>query len=374
MAPDISRRGFLTGGLAAAAGLAVSGLALPAALAAPAGQSDQDLCTLLDLSKCIGCEACVDACRDQWQADLPDPVQPIPRPLPARVPTEDWSGRKQVRDRLTPYNFLYVEHLEVVHAGRRVELHLPRRCMHCQNAPCADLCPFGACQDEKSGVVHIDPEICLGGAKCKNVCPWHIPQRQSGVGLYLNLLPQYVGNGVMFKCHRCLPLLRKGQAPRCLAECPQQVQSIAPRSAQAAQAQALARDMAAKDGASPERWRDYVYGLEENGGTNTIYVAPLPFREINAALLKDHQAKAHKERADAQAAGRPPEPGNLGRPAMGLVKNSMGDAQNLTLALAIAPVAGLAAGLGRLFSKTRRLAGPAAAPAKDSDSQKGGQA
>ncbi|MFH1036357.1 MAG: 4Fe-4S dicluster domain-containing protein [Pseudomonadota bacterium] len=373
MAQDISRRGFLKGGLAAVAGLAASGLALPAALAADDGQNPQDLCTLLDLSKCIGCEACVEACRGQWQDSLPDPVRPLPRPLPSRVPTEDWSSRKDVQDRLTPYNFLYVEHLEVPHAGRSVELHVPRRCMHCQNAPCANLCPFGACQDERNGVVHIDPDLCLGGAKCKNVCPWHIPQRQSGVGLYLNILPQYVGNGVMFKCHRCLPLLEQGQAPRCIAECPQQVQSIGPRAAQVGQAEALARAMAQKDGASPEKWRDYVYGLSDNGGTNTIYVAPMPFGEINAALGKDHQERAVKDRAADKQAGRRPEAGNLGRPPLGAVPNSMADAQNLTLALAVAPVAGLAAGLGRLFNKTRKLAAIVPPPAAPADSQKGGR-
>ncbi|MBI4800059.1 MAG: 4Fe-4S dicluster domain-containing protein [Desulfarculus sp.] len=369
MAQDISRRAFLKTGLTAAAGLAASGLALPQAVQASQGG---ELCTLLDLSKCIGCEACVEACREQWQAGLPDPAQPIPRSLPPRVPVEDWSTRKQVQDRLTPYNFLYLEHLEVPHQGRQVELHLPRRCMHCSNPPCSNLCPFGACQTEQNGAVHIEQDICLGGAKCKNVCPWHIPQRQSGVGLYLSLMPQYMGNGVMFKCHRCLPLLAQGQAPRCIEACPQQVQGIGPRQEQVAKAEALARDLAQKDGVSPEKWRDYVYGLDENGGTNTIYVAPLPFQEINAALLQDHQERAQKDRAAEHQAGRQPEAGNLGRPHMGPVKDSMADAKNLTLALAVAPLAGLAAGLGRFFSKTRKLAASAAPLAAPASSQKGG--
>ena len=93
---------------------ALGGLALPQAVLAAGGE---ELCTVLDLSKCIGCEACVDACRETWQAGVPDPVNPIPQPFPERVPIEDWSGRKEVRDRLTPYNFLYIEHLDYEHKG-----------------------------------------------------------------------------------------------------------------------------------------------------------------------------------------------------------------------------------------------------------------
>lgn len=363
MSSQVSRRGFLKAGLAAAAGVGLSAgqAVLPQTLHAGGGE---ELCTVFDLGQCIGCEACVDACREQWQSSVPDPVSPIPQPFPARVPIEDWSDKKDVRDRLTPYNFLYVEHLDIEQGGKSRELHIPRRCMHCQNPPCTNLCPFGAGRVEDNGVVHIDPDICLGGAKCMQVCPWKIPQRQSGVGIYLDILPEYAGNGVMFKCHRCLPLLKEGKTPRCIEVCPNQVQSIGPRSQQIAKATALAKQMAQANGA-PDQWRSHLYGLDENGGTNTIYVSPAPFPGVNAALTKLHLEQA--------AADGPPRPGQgrgqaakggkgqgrmlarAGRPAMGPVANSMASEENLTLALAIAPVAGLAAGLGRLFSGAKKL-------------------
>jgi Fe-S-cluster-containing dehydrogenase component len=370
MSEPISRRGFLKGAGAAAAGLAVSGLALPQAVQAATGQ---ELCTVLDLSRCIGCEACVEGCRGTWQSTLPDPVASIPKPFPERVPIEDWSQRKDVQDRLTPYNFLYVEHLEVPHGGRERELHIPRRCMHCVNAPCTNLCPFGACQTEANGVTHIDQDVCFGGAKCKDVCPWKVPQRQSGVGIYLNMMPELAGNGVMFKCHRCLPLLEKGQQPRCIEVCPQNVQSIGPRQAQLAKAEALAREMAVKDGAAAEKWGDYVYGLTENGGTGTIYVAPMPFAAINAVLMKDHQEQAAKERAAAQKAGQRPEQGNLGRPHMGPAGASMASAERLTLALMIAPVAGLAAGLSRFLAKVGKTGGAGRGDGAPAPRQEGGR-
>ncbi|MCB2228087.1 MAG: 4Fe-4S dicluster domain-containing protein [Desulfarculaceae bacterium] len=354
MPKDLSRRSFLRGGLAAAAGVAASPIILPTAAQAASGK---ELCTLLDLSKCIGCEECVGACREQWQSSVPDPVSPIPAPIPAKVPVQDWSKRKDVSDRLTPYNFLYIEHLEVPYKGETVELNVPRRCMHCLNPPCADLCPFGAGRVEKNGVVHIDPEVCLGGAKCKTVCPWKIPQRQSGVGVYLDIMPKFAGNGVMFKCHRCLPLVEKGQQPRCVEVCPEQVQSIGPRESILAQAETLARQKAEADGASPESWRDYVYGLSENGGTTTLYVSPMPFSVVSQAIEQAHAASAKPGRgraAQAKQGGRRKGRGFGGRPPMGPVADVMAKADNLSLALVLAPLAGLAAGFTRLFGKKLR--------------------
>ena len=65
--------------------------------------------------------------------------------------------------------------------------------MHCQNPPCANLCPWGAAGREKNGIVRINDKVCLGGSKCKSVCPWNIPQRQTGVGLYLGYHAQVRG-------------------------------------------------------------------------------------------------------------------------------------------------------------------------------------
>lgn len=367
MTKHISRRGFLKSGLAAAAGAAASSVALPQAVMASNGK---ELCTLLDLSKCIGCEACVDACREQWQSSVPDPVKPMPQPFPARVPTEDWSGHKDVQDRLTPYNFLYVDMLAVPHKGQEIELNVPRRCMHCQNPPCTNLCPFGAGRAEANGIVRINPDLCLGGAKCKTVCPWDIPQRQSGVGLYLDILPEYAGNGVMFKCHRCMPLVEQGKQPRCIEVCPEKVQSIGPRAEMVAKAEALAQEMAQKDGASPDAWREYIYGLEENGGTNTLYVSPVPFSVVNQAMVAQHREQAKEDalsgmppitRASGQGRGQGKGQGKkmggnlarFGRPGMGPVADSMASEKNLSLALLIAPIAGIAAGLGKFLAKTK---------------------
>ncbi len=341
MSRQVNRRQLLKLAAASAAALATAGPGQVAAEVAGAGM----VCTLLDLAKCVGCEECVNACQEQWQKTVPDPVEPIPKPFPDRVPIEDFSKRKDITDRLTPYNFLYVEHLEFKYKGNDTELHIPRRCMHCLNPPCADLCPFGACRQEANGVVHIASDICMGGAKCRKVCPWHIPQRQSGVGLYLKIMPRYAGNGAMFKCHRCLPLLEQGKKPRCVEVCPEGVQQIGPRREMVAKAVALAKARAKADCGDEGRWREYIYGLTENGGTNTLYVSPIPFKVVNKVLMAEHKKLIKQENAEALAAGRRPERGPHGRPHMGPVGDVMDHVKWVSWLVVAAPVAGLIAGL-----------------------------
>lgn len=319
----MTRRGFLKT-------LGVGGAGLLAPIPASAGQervpapSDGELATLLDLSKCIGCGECVSACRESNAAKFPEPEMPLPELVPAsRAKNEDWSGKRDVEDRLTPYNWLTLQTAEGTYRGEDFEIHIPRRCMHCQNPPCSHMCPFGAASKQSNGITRIYDSLCMGGAKCRNVCPWNIPQRQSGVGPYLYLLPRLAGNGVMYKCDRCYQLVDRGETPACISVCPEDVQTIGPRAEMAARARALAKEMGG-----------YVYGLDENGGTNTFYVSPVPFEVLNKAIPK-----------------------GKGRPHLKRVKDVMADETNLATATLLAPVAGIAAGFlglgAKLFGKDK---------------------
>ena len=100
--------------------------------------------------------------------------------------------------------------------------------MHCDNPACATICPFSANHKHENGAVVIDQDLCFGGAKCKTVCPWEIPQRQSGVGIYLHVLPDYMGNGVMYKCDLCHERLGQGKQPGCIDACPRRRCSSGP--------------------------------------------------------------------------------------------------------------------------------------------------
>jgi formate dehydrogenase iron-sulfur subunit len=317
MQKTISRRMFLKGSVAAACTLAAAG----AASARPVADETRQLATLIDIGKCVGCEECVEACAMANSHKYPKPVKPFPEMVPRRVKAEDWSEKQDVTDRLTPYNWLFIQRATVEIDGEEKEISIPRRCMHCVNPPCVKLCPWGAAKQLDNGISRLDPDLCLGGAKCKTVCPWSIPQRQTGVGLYLDLLPRYAGNGVMFKCDRCHEKVAAGETPACIEACPEEVQTIGPRDEIIRKAYERAREI-----------NGYVYGDTENGGTNTIYVSPVPFDTLNQVVEK-----------------------GPGLPHLEPVADTMADANNLTAALFIAPVAGAAAAIGRFYSSAKKV-------------------
>jgi formate dehydrogenase iron-sulfur subunit len=312
---DISRRFFLktTAALTVASGTGVlSGTA-------HAGQPGQ-LATLIDLSLCDGCTdrgtpECISACRTANKGKIPEVVENIPEPWPQKT-IEDWSKKQDETDRLTPYNYLFVQTVGVESDGEVRTIHIPRRCMHCDNPACATICPFAANHKMKNGAVVIDSELCLGGAKCRTVCPWDIPQRQSGVGLYLKILPGLMGNGVMYKCDLCHESLEAGQQPACMGACPRNAMTIGPRK----ELYALAEERA-------KRMNGFIYGKKENGGTATLYVSPVSFERIDEAIEK--------------SPGRPDmKPG---------VARRMEESDNLGRAVLAAPVIGMAAGAAGAF-------------------------
>ena len=261
----MQRRQFFSTALT---GLAAAGTVGDVA-ARPSLASEQ-VVTIIDIDRCDGCPdretpRCVAACRNEKRADFPEPVKPL-RPYWPQTKFEDHSNDRENISRLTPYNYLYLQTIEVDGKTHR----LPRRCMQCYDATCRKVCPFGAIDKTREGAVKINEKLCFGGAKCRDVCPWHIPQRQAGVGLYLDIAPKFAGGGVMYKCDHCASRLAKGELPACTAACPTGAIMTGTLSEMHALIDVLARDR-------------YVYGRDENGGTATWYVSSVPFEKLEAA-------------------------------------------------------------------------------------------
>lgn len=306
----MSRREFLLRSTAA-------GLAGATALAAPSAASaspvsDGTVGSLIDLTLCDGCGACVSACRTKNAAAFPAPVDDIPVNWPTGK-NEDWRDLSDATDRLTPYNWTYVETVTV--DGR--EINIPRRCMHCDDPACVKLCPFSAQEKTPEGAVVIDHDACMGGAKCRDVCPWEIPQRQAGVGVYMDLLPGVVGGGVMYKCDMCADTLENGGQPACAVACPTGAIRFGDKA-----------EMKAAAVARAEAIGGHIYGVDENGGTSTFYVSPVPFEAIDKAILAKKDSLPN--RLQTSVPRMAPD-----------VKNYLDTTGGLAMTYAAAPVAGL---------------------------------
>ncbi|MCP4372305.1 MAG: 4Fe-4S ferredoxin, partial [Deltaproteobacteria bacterium] len=102
--------------------------------------------------------------------------------------------------------------------------------------------------------------------------------------------------------------------------CPEDVQTMGPRDEIIKKAHELAKEIGG-----------YIYGENENGGTNTIYVSPVPFEELNKAIEK-----------------------GKGKPHLKPVKDTMADANNLAAAMIIAPIAGAVAAAGKFYKMSKK--------------------
>jgi Fe-S-cluster-containing dehydrogenase component len=112
----------------------------------------------------------------------------------------------------------------------------------------------------------------------------------------------------------------QGELPACIDACPEDVQTIGPRDEIIEKAHEIAEEISG-----------YVYGETENGGTNTIYVSPIPFEELNKAIEK-----------------------GKGKPHLAAAADAMAQGNNLAAAMLIAPLAGAAAAVGKYFKLAKK--------------------
>ena len=144
---------------------------------------------LIDLDRCVGCYACVVACKQQ--NNLPPHGDGVPfhaGPQWMKVHTE---GPLGVYPQLEMY-------------------YIPRLCMHCAEAPCVAACPPGAIYHRNDGVVLINSTLC-NQSRCSQQCIPACP--------YSAIYPK-VENEVAGKCDLCVDRIDRGLDPACVLSCP----------------------------------------------------------------------------------------------------------------------------------------------------------
>ncbi len=172
----------------------------------------------LDISRCIGCRRCVHACVEENNQSRDPELQWI-RVL-------EFERDAIVRGVNLEDGNAYYEHEEVP-VGDKV--YIPMACMHCEDSPCASVCPTGATWQEPDGIVVIDYDWCIGCRYCMAACPYgarrfnwsepNLPAEDVNPDIHI-IGNKPRGRGVVEKCTFCIQRVREGRYPACLEACP----------------------------------------------------------------------------------------------------------------------------------------------------------
>ncbi len=103
-------------------------------------------------------------------------------------------------------------------------IKFPIQCHHCEDAPCANACPFGAIQ-RVDGVVRVNEQLCVGCKMCVMACPFGAIE----VGVEGEL--SFTGRknqGSAKKCDLCETWRKENEKDvcACVEACPQQALKI----------------------------------------------------------------------------------------------------------------------------------------------------
>jgi formate dehydrogenase iron-sulfur subunit len=185
---------------------------------------------LIDISLCVGCNACQAGCKAENQ-------------LP---PGDEKYLSLTAFTALTEHNGVFVRHL----------------CQHCTVPTCVSVCPVGALTKTAAGPVAYDGNKCIGCRYCLQACPYHVPKYE-----WQSTKPW------IRKCNFCADRGSRGLPTACTEACPTGATLCGDRDE-------LLVTAAQRISADPGKYVPRIYGKDDVGGTSMLYISHVPFEQL----------------------------------------------------------------------------------------------
>ena len=244
----MDRRTLLKGAAAAGAGAAVSAATTAEASSVRPTAPPDAVGMLYDATLCIGCRACVTACKtaNNMPGNLYDPPNDLNGETKNIIKLYEEDGEKS---------------------------YMKQQCMHCIDPGCVNACMIGAFKKREYGIVTWDKDRCIGCRYCQVACPYNIPKFQ-----WDTPVPEIV------KCELCNHMLARGEEPGCVQACPKEAVIFGTYEELLADARQRVAD-------HPERYypagAPQIFGDTEGGGTQVLYLAGVDFEKLGLPDLGD---------------------------------------------------------------------------------------
>ena len=162
--------------------------------------TEKKLGLVIDLDTCVGCHACVVSCKGWNTENYGAPLSDV-----------DPYGADPVG---TFLNRVHTYEVTPDDGASAFAVHMPKSCLHCEDAPCVTVCPTGASYKRtEDGIVLVNEQDCIGCGLCAWACPYGAREMDALAG-------------VMKKCTLCVDRIYNenlpeiDREPACVRTCP----------------------------------------------------------------------------------------------------------------------------------------------------------
>lgn len=235
---------------------------------------------LVDLTECVGCGACRDACQQ---------IHHFPQVESTGLDAQNFTNLRLVED-----------------SESGTETYVRQLCQHCQDPACVSACLVGALEKTSDGAVTWDAGKCIGCRYCMLACPFDVPKYEwdsrnpkvrkctmchaerhitedmkvdsdgyliDAEGERITIDGREITSEERDTIIEMTTDMDGNRASACSVACPVGATMFGDRDELIAEAQRRISE-------NPDDYVHKVYGLKEVGGTSVFYLASVPFEKL----------------------------------------------------------------------------------------------